>query len=110
MSKKSVRCFYGQIPNLRKLAKLKGKRQKDFLKTCPDDCVQSLSDLGYNALRGNVKMTEQKKKLFKRHKKKLVQFATSKAKIERKRKLALQKGGFLGGTGQQYKYLQHTFI
>ena len=93
MAKKHVTQFKRSIPELRTLSKLSGPKRKKFLRTCTDDCISALGDLGFNVLKGNVPISEKKMKKIRRQRKGLVSFVTGK----RKRKLASQHGGALGG-------------
>lgn len=89
--------FTNAIPELKQLARLTPKKRKQFLKLCSENCIKSLGDLGYNVLRGHVKLPPKKLVKVRKHKKSLVSFVTTKGN-GRKRKIAVRNGGFIAST------------
>lgn len=80
---------------LKTLKKAK-KRQRTFLlKSASDDCVLCICDCANNVLRGNVRLKPKDKKALRRYKKALRALTQQRSAIKTKRKLLIQKGGFL---------------
>lgn len=72
------------------------KLRKAILKEVPNDVIQVLSEICLNTLRGNVKVKQQTREKLKAYKGVLRQLASSSVGDTKKRRLLIQKGGFLG--------------
>lgn len=77
------------------LAKAK-KRQRDAILINSDsDLVLCLCECIENILNGNIKLSSKQKKKLQRHKKALRNICDCKTKVSDKKKILVQKGGFL---------------
>lgn len=83
------------IENLKILKKLKKQRRSAFLKTARKDLILCICDCANNVLRGNIRLKTGEKRALKRHKAALRQLAERRKGLEQKRKILVQKGGFL---------------
>jgi hypothetical protein len=80
---------------LKYLKKAKRGARCAFLKSADKDTIICLCDCVTNILKGNVKVKPKEKKALKRHKTALRELVQHRKGIEAKRKLLIQKGGFL---------------
>lgn len=77
------------------LKNAKSKLRKNILKASEPDLIKALCDCSTNVLNGNVQIGNAVKKKLKRYKKELRVISCPKRKISLKRKLLIQRGGFL---------------
>ena len=82
-------------PILKELARAKPKVRRKILRAASIDLVRCLCECSHNILRGNLKLSPKQKKKLKHHSKTLRSLAGKKVGLKRKKKLILQKGGFL---------------
>lgn len=82
-------------PLLRVLAKSKPSVTKAVIKAADRDLVDALCECGLNVLKGNIPLTLQQKRRLARHKLALRSLVKRGGSIQKK-KVLLQKGGFLG--------------
>lgn len=80
---------------LKFLKKAKKAQRCSLLKTAHKDLILCICDCVVNTLRGNVRLTKKDKKSLKRHKSVLRALTERRRGIENKRKILIQKGGFL---------------
>lgn len=71
------------------------KLRKDLLRKVPSSCIKAICECVLNLLRGNIPISEHQKSCLKKHKHTLRQLADRKSSLYTKRKLLVQKGGFL---------------
>lgn len=69
--------------------------RKNILKKANPDLVKALCEICMNTLNGNMKISKSTKSQLKKYKKTLRNLASSKLNLLRKRKILIQKGGFL---------------
>lgn len=81
--------------NLKFLKKAKRSARCSFLKSANKDLILCICDCANNVLKGNVRLKPENKKALKRYRKALHDLASRHKGIEAKRKLLVQKGGFL---------------
>lgn len=84
-----------------------GLKQLEFLKNCPKNLqkyllkripastIKTICECCLNVLKGNISLSSRQKKYLRLHKNTLRCLADKKSPICRKRKLIVQKGGFL---------------
>lgn len=80
------------------LLKSKCNVQKSILKTCDNDLIQTLCEIIQNILNGNIRLDVTKKKYLQKYKKELrliKQHNINPKSIGVKRKILVQRGGFL---------------
>ena len=78
------------------LSKSSGKRRKDILKHADKELVTCIGECALNVLKGNVSLKSSQKKKLKRHKKHIRTLADKKIPHSKRKRLLVQKGGFLG--------------
>jgi len=77
------------------LSKSPVKLRKAILANCSDEIIKTLAEVSANTLYGNIAVSEKDKKILKRYKKCLRDLADRKKCVKSKRKILVQKGGFL---------------
>lgn len=77
------------------LQKAKPKFRKAILQNANTDAIKALIEIVYNTLNGNNKINEKDKKYFGKYKKEMRCLSCPKRSLTSKRKLLIQKGGFL---------------
>ena len=97
MATKSMLNFEKSIPELKKLKNLKGVKRQKYLMQCSNNCIQSIVDMSYNILKGNLPLPPQKLQKIKKHKKNVVKLIATPGGVRVKRKIAIQQGGAIGG-------------
>jgi len=85
-----------QLRQLQLLKVCPKKLRKNLLKKLPTTCVKAICECSLNVLKGNVPLTKHQKTCLKKHKSTLRRLADKKSPLYTKRKLIVQKGGFLG--------------
>ena len=80
---------------LKVLRQAKPKLQKAIIANGTNDLVLALAEVVSNVLNGNIKIPEGKRKILSRHKTAIRKIADKKTKVPAKRKLLVQRGGFL---------------
>lgn len=83
---------------LKALKKLPAGKRRELLESASNDFILCLCDCANNVLQGNVKLKPKEKTQLRRHKntlRALVKGGGSRNLIKKKRKLLIQKGGFL---------------
>lgn len=90
-----ARLMKRNLPLLRLLTNVPARRRKQILQHAPRELVQALSEGALNVLHGNVPLTKKTYARLKRHKKQLHLLADRRVPERRKRKLIIQRGGFL---------------
>lgn len=84
-------CYSG----LCKLARLNPAGRRQALKNCPDVYINSISELCLNCLKGSLPIERRKLNLLKCHRKQLHALSDKRNSLSIRRKLCVQKGGFL---------------
>lgn len=69
--------------------------RKNLLKRLPSSGIKAICECILNVLKGNVLLSKQQKKCLSKHKNTLRQIANKRGSLFTKKKLILQKGGFL---------------
>jgi len=80
---------------LKLLKNAKPKLRQSIVASAENDLVQCICECCHNILKGNIKLSPKEKKQLSRHKKPLRDLTSKRLSVERKRKLLVQKGGFL---------------
>jgi hypothetical protein len=80
---------------LKILQKASPKQRKAIIATGSQDLILCISEIVDNVLKGNVKLSPKQKKQLSRYKAILRQLGNKKLKATIRRKLLVQKGGFL---------------
>lgn len=83
------------LPLLNYMAKGKPSIVKALVKDADAEVIKAICECAHNTIRGNVKLNPAQYKKLKRHSKHLKLLANKRASIKRK-KVALQRGGFIG--------------
>ena len=78
------------------LADASCKERKKLLKNASEEQLKGLFEICLNIIRGNVPMEQSDFHRLKRHKNTLTVLASRKVPMYKKRRIAHQKGGFLG--------------
>jgi len=78
-----------------KIFEVNPQLRKNILKDSNPDLIKALCEVCMNTLNGNMKISNSTKSQLKKYKKTLRCLASPKVKLTRKRKLLIQKGGFL---------------
>lgn len=73
----------------------KNKLRRNILKEADPDLIKALCDCSVNVLNGNIDVGVSVKKKLKKYKKDLRAISCPKRKLSLKRKLIIQRGGFL---------------
>ena len=81
---------------LQALSKSSKKRRTAILKHADKDLVVCLGECALNVLKGRVPLTPSQKKKLSRHKTHLRALANKKTTHAKRKRLLIQKGGFLG--------------
>jgi len=84
-----------QLRQLQVLHLCPEKSRKDLLKRLPTSCVKAICECILNVLKGNVPLTKHQKRGLQKHKSTLRRLSVKKDPLYIKRKLIVQKGGFL---------------
>ena len=69
--------------------------RKNLLKKIPDSCIKAICECSLNTLKGNIPLTKHQKAKLRKHKTVLRELAKKRKPLYQKRKLLIQKGGFL---------------
>lgn len=69
---------------------------KDLLSKCGKNGIKAICEVCMNTLKGNVPLTPTQKQTLHQHKNTLRALSRKKTPLYKKRKLLIQKGGFLG--------------
>jgi hypothetical protein len=72
------------------------KLRKALLKAVPPQVIETIAEIAHNILRGNVPLSEKQRKKIEPFKKVIRKIASNCVSCKKKRKLLIQKGGFLG--------------
>lgn len=84
-----------QLQYLRVLHKCPKKLRKDLLEKLPTSSIKAICECCLNLLRGHIPLTNYQKNSLKKDKLILRRLADKKKPLYTKRKLIIQKGGFL---------------
>lgn len=71
------------------------KLRKELLKKVPASCIKAICECSFNTLKGHVPLTKHQKGKLSPYKRTLRQLANKRLTLGTKRKLVIQKGGFL---------------
>ena len=80
---------------LRVLKSAKPKLRSSILKAAEKELIQCLSECSHNVLAGNIKLSPKQRQALCKHRKSLRDLGRKQTKVDRKRKILIQKGGFL---------------
>lgn len=83
------------LPELKRLARMKPIKRKNFIKTCSPKFLKQLCECIQNLLKGNVPLHMKHLKCLQQHKQSLRKLALKKTTVSTRKKI-LQRGGFLG--------------
>ena len=72
------------------------KLRQDFLRKLPNSGIKAVCECALNAIKGNVPLTSYQKAKLRGHKRTLRKLADKSIPLFKKRRLIVQKGGFLG--------------
>jgi hypothetical protein len=89
------KCTSRNAKFLKDLATAHHQKRKKIINSCSDDNINALSEIAYNTLRGNLKLTPLQLKKLKKHRVQVRKLAQKSLSAIRKRKLLHQQGGFL---------------
>ena len=81
---------------LRVLSKASPKQRKAILQYANNDLIKCLCECALNILKGTVPLTSAQKKKLQRHKNHLRALADKKTPLVKRKRVLVQKGGFLG--------------
>lgn len=84
-----------QLDQLQLLQICPKKLRKDLLKRVPSSCIKTICECALNVLEGNIPLSQQQKICLRKHKNTLRRLSNKKGPLFKKRKLIIQKGGFL---------------
>jgi hypothetical protein len=90
-----ARRLRANLDELKVLKKAKPKLRKSILKAADNDLITCLSECSHNVLNGNIQLSNKDKAALNKHKKTLRELAKRKLSTAKRRKILLQKGGFL---------------
>lgn len=71
------------------------KLRKELVNRLPKECIKTICECTLNLLKGNIPLTKQQKKDLQKYKTTLRKIGDRKTSLFVKRKLIVQKGGFL---------------
>src|SRR5215469_13183597 len=80
---------------LQLLWKAKPKLRKAVLLNCSPDLLKCVGECALNVLRGNVRLTKCSKRKLREHRRLLRKIADKSVSVDKKRRLIVQRGGFL---------------
>jgi hypothetical protein len=80
---------------LQVLRKSNPKLRKILLRNCDPEIIKTICEIAINTLNGNIKVSKNNFAEFKKHKIFLRKLACPKSSLKSKRKIIVQKGGFL---------------
>jgi hypothetical protein len=83
------------VEQLKFIHKCPQKLRKKVLQKVNSQCIKAICECCLNTLKGNVPLSEHQKKSLSRHKSTLRKLQNRKLSLLKKRKLIIQKGGFL---------------
>jgi hypothetical protein len=89
---KRLRSNWNELNVLRKA---KPKLRKSILRAAEKDLITCLSECSHNVLNGNVQLCAKDKKALRKYSKVLRELAQRKTSTAKRRKILVQKGGFL---------------
>src|SRR5215472_14726057 len=89
---KGIKSNYSALETLKKA---KPKLRKAILLNCDPDLLKSVGECALNVLRGNIRLTECSRRKLRKHKSLLRKFSNKSVSIANKRKIIVQRGGFL---------------
>lgn len=84
-----------QLQQLELIHRCPKKLKKELISRLPKECIKTICECTLNLLKGNVPLTKQQKKNLQKYKSTLRDIADKKKSLFVKRKLIIQKGGFL---------------
>jgi hypothetical protein len=84
-----------QLEQLQLLHKCPQKLRKKLLEKIDIKCIKAICECCMNTLQGNIPLTKHQKKSLSNHKSTLRTLKNRKISLVKKRKLIIQKGGFL---------------
>lgn len=73
----------------------KSKLRKNILKEVQPEVIKTLCEVCINTLNGNIKLPIKSKNYLKKYKRTIRQLSSTKTNLPSKRKLLIQRGGFL---------------
>lgn len=83
------------MDELKVLRKAKPRLRKGILKLAEKDLITCLFECSHNVLKGNIQLSKKQKQALKKHSKALRELAKRKTPVSQRRKILVQKGGFL---------------
>lgn len=81
---------------LKLLSNLTPCRQKAILKNADKDLVDTFSECALNLIAGNVNLPHESRNKIAKHRATIRQLASKRVSRDKKRKILIQRGGFLG--------------
>jgi len=86
-------CTERNLDFIKSLDNITPYKRKKLIKNASEDNILALKEIAHNILKGKLKSVETNK--LKRHKKSIRNFVKKKYSLKTKKKLLVQKGGFL---------------
>lgn len=83
------------LDELKVLKKAKPKLRKSILQSAEKDLITCLGECSHNVLNGTIQLSKKDKNVLRKHKRALRQLAERKLSTNKRRKILIQKGGFL---------------
>lgn len=84
-----------QLKQLQFLQICPKKLRKDLLKRVPTSSIKTICECALNVLKGNIPLSDSQKSCLRKHKNTLRRLSDKKSSLFKKRKLIIQRGGFL---------------
>lgn len=84
-----------QANNLVELSKAKPKLRQKLLQSAKPETIRAIAECVHNVCNGNVRISPKTKNRLKRHKACWRRLVDKKVSLKKKRKILMQKGGFL---------------
>ena len=91
MSARIKKCF----PKLKKLRDSSAQSRNFIIQSADRQLLKSICEIVLNVLKGNVKLDDKQRKQLKLHRDLLRKLVDKKVNLPKKRKILLQRGGFL---------------
>jgi hypothetical protein len=90
-----ARRLRANLDELKVLKKAKPKLRKNIIKAAENDLITCLAECSHNVLNGNIQLSNKDKTALKKHQKALRELAKRKLSTSKRRRILIQKGGFL---------------
>ena len=97
----TIVSFYNMTLSKKQLAQLRllqicpNRERSKLIRKLPNSCIKSVCECVLNVLQGRIRLSKQQKAKLSRHKHTLRKVIYKKTSLASKRRLIIQKGGFL---------------